>query len=86
MEIIRSSAFRRAYGKLEWHQQEQVDYALDIFEMNPLDPRLRNHKLIGPKKGVRSFSAGYDLRILYLDQGGHMIVFLLKVGTHDEVY
>ncbi|MDB6069778.1 MAG: hypothetical protein JWL81_949 [Verrucomicrobiales bacterium] len=35
---------------------------------------------------MRSIKAGYDLRLIYEEQGGHVTVHLLAVGTHDQVY
>jgi len=34
---------------------------------------------------IRSISAGYNLRILYIEQDGRIII-LLAVGTHGDVY
>lgn len=86
MQIHYTSAFKRMFRKLPHLQQEQAERALRIFEDNPFDPRLRNHKLSGSHEDVRSISAGYDLRILYAEQNGHSIIFLLMVGKHDAVY
>ncbi len=86
MRILYAASFLRAYKKLPRESQGRVDVALDIFQMNPFDPRLRNHKLSGPKRDLRSISAGYDLRILYRESGGHLIVVIATVGKHDDVY
>ncbi len=37
-------------------------------------------------KGLRAFSAGYDLRIIYRDEGGFITITLLDVGSHNQVY
>ncbi len=52
----------------------------------PFPPVLRNHGLTGKLRGLRAISAGYDLRIVYEEEGGHACVLLLNTGTHDEVY
>lgn len=40
--------------------------------------------------GIWACSAGYDLRILFefvpSPQGGEDDLFLIEIGTHDEVY
>ncbi|NOS66830.1 MAG: hypothetical protein HOO67_00460 [Candidatus Peribacteraceae bacterium] len=85
--IIRyAPAFRRMYKKLLPEQQELVDQAIVRFTVDPFDRRLHNHKLVGSKKDVRSFSAAYDLRILYTEEKGHAVVLLLMVGDHKTVY
>ena len=60
--------------------------ALKLFADNPFHPQLRNHKLRGSKQGLRSISAGYDLRIIYIEEGGHAIVLFLMIGDHETVY
>jgi mRNA-degrading endonuclease YafQ of YafQ-DinJ toxin-antitoxin module len=59
---------------------------LCIFQENPLSPQLKNHVLKWDKNGLRAISAGFDLRILYREEWGHAIVFLIKTGTHNQVY
>ena len=86
MKIRRKSSFDRAYRKLTEGQRDSVDQALILFEQNPFDLRLRNHKLSGGHEGVRSIHAGYDLRILYVEIDKHAVVLLIAVGTHDAVY
>ncbi len=81
-----SSAFKRMYRKLSPEQQQLSDLALRLFANNPFHPQLRNHKLLGSKQGLRSISAGYDLRIVYAEERGHAIVLLLMVGNHNKVY
>lgn len=85
MEIHFHSSFRRMYRKFEEEQKQRVDAAIQLFARDPFHPALRNHKLKGPQEGAWSFSAGYDLRILYVNESD-VIVLLLKVGTHEEVY
>jgi len=53
MKIIRTTSFERAYHKLSEENQLRVETILRIFEQNPYDPRLYNHKLSGAKKGIR---------------------------------
>lgn len=86
MKIEYSTRFMKMYGKLRKIDQEKVDYAIERFKSDPFDPRLQNHKLLGDQKNVRSLSAGFDLRILYVEKDGHALIIFVKVGTHDAVY
>jgi mRNA-degrading endonuclease YafQ of YafQ-DinJ toxin-antitoxin module len=52
----------------------------------PFPPTLKNHGLTGKLRGLRAISAGYDLRVVYEEEGGHATVLLLNTGSHDEVY
>ena len=57
-----------------------------IFVDNPFSEELYNHMLKGRLIGYRAFSAGFDLRIIYREENDHLIVFLIRVGTHNQVY
>jgi mRNA-degrading endonuclease YafQ of YafQ-DinJ toxin-antitoxin module len=52
----------------------------------PFHPALKNHGLTGKLRGLRAISAGYDLRVVYEEEGGHATVLLLNTGTHNKVY
>ncbi len=86
MTIRFQPAFVRAYRKLSQLQREAVDDAITLFRQNAFDPRLRNHKLKGSMEGIRSFSAAYDLRLVYVEEEKGAIVIMLTVGKHADVY
>lgn len=86
MKINYAKSFHKAARKLSRQNSLRVLKALSIFEKNPFDPSLQNHKLKGVQKDQRSISAGYDLRIIYREQGNHAIVLCIDVGTHKQVY
>lgn len=86
MKILSRKAFVKAYAKLPDVQKRAVNEALLLFKESPSDPVLRDHALKGKMKGLRAFSAGYDLRVIYKEEGGFITVILLDVGTHNQVY
>lgn len=86
MVIRFSSAFRRMYRKLPPDLRNRAERALQLFGHAPFDPKLRNHKLSGSKEGMRSITAGYDLRLVYIEEDGHALILFIMVGTHDAVY
>jgi len=86
MNIIFTKRFVRMHRKLSAIDRKRVHKTLKLFEKSPFDPALENHKPHGKLKSTRSISAGYDLRILYREEGKHTTVFMLKVGSHDQVY
>ena len=49
---------------------------------DPRHPSLRLHKLSG--KGDWSVSLNMRIRLIFRFEGQH--IFLLRIGTHDEVY
>ena len=86
MIIHETHSFKKSLKKLTKNQKLSLAKALRTFKADPFDPSLLNHKLKGKQKWLRSFSAEHDLRIIYKAEGGHAIVFLLKAGTHEQVY
>jgi mRNA-degrading endonuclease YafQ of YafQ-DinJ toxin-antitoxin module len=66
--------------------QRRVEAALTLFLDQPFHPALKNHGLTGKLRGLRAISSGYDLRVVYEEEGEHAMVLLLNTGTHDEVY
>ncbi len=86
MKLQYSKKFLKMRRKLSVENRAKVDKALFRFRTNPFDPPLRNHQLRGNRSHIRAISGGFDLRILYAESGGHVVVLLLQVGTHDQVY
>jgi addiction module RelE/StbE family toxin len=86
MKVSSHKSFLKAYGRLPPHQQRQVDAALRLFRDNRRDAALHDHALKGKMLGLRAFSAGHDLRVIYREEGGFITVILLDCGTHNQVY
>lgn len=87
MQLITLPRFERELARLSVSQKLRVVDALDIFRVDPLAQKLRNHPLKGNLSGLRSISAGYDLRIVFRLKDGHYeIVSLVSVGTHGRAY
>lgn len=86
MEIIYLRRFRKQLAKLQKKQKLAVADAIILFGKNPFDPKLRNHALKGDMIGRRSFSAGFDLRLIFEERNGYAVVIMLEVGSHEDVY
>ena len=86
MKIYFKKNFIKQYARLQKQGRAQVDKAIKLFEKNPRDPFLRNHALLGRLTGKRSISAGFDLRIVFEVDGDYIVVIMLAVGTHNQVY
>ncbi len=86
MRIDVRKSFLKQYRKLSKPSQERVANAMKIFQQNPFDERLKNHALVGEAKGKRSMSAGFDLRIIFTVEGDYIIVVMIAVGTHNQIY
>ena len=86
MKFFYSKQFKKSYQKLSPKQQQKVDESLMTFEQNPFFPSLKNHALRGRYQGLRSLSAGGDLRIIFREKEKYLEVIFLQVGSHNQVY
>lgn len=86
MEIKFHKRFQKQYAKLQERHKKAVDAALVVFQQDPWNPQLRNHPLKGEYEGARSIDASFDLRILFQEDGGYLVVYMLEVGTHSQLY
>lgn len=86
MEILTHKSFEKAYAKLDSKQRKLVNRAITLFMEDRSNPALRDHPLKGKLAGLRSFSASWDLRVIYREEGGFVTVILIDAGTHNQVY
>lgn len=87
MKIDFHPNFRRAYKKRILRNQklvEKVKERIKLFQANPKNPVIKDHRLMGSKFKYRSFSITGDIRIIY-EQQDDKIVFH-DIGTHNQVY
>ena len=86
MIIVRSSSFKKDYKNLSNRDKDAVDECLKLFLLNPFDLTLKNHSLSGKLKGSYSIKVKYDLRVIYRKEKGFIVVVLVAVGKHNDVY
>ena len=91
--IIWSNTFVRSLKKLLRKRPDlhgEVEEALRHLIEDPFLPQLETHKLKGKHSGSWACSAGYDLRIVFdfVKSKEHKEddIFLIAIGTHEEVY
>lgn len=91
--VVWGKSFVRAYKRTVRKHPEtggDIEHALRLLTADPFVPELETHKLKGVLAGSWSCSAGYDIRIVFdfVKEGQEKedAIFLLDIGTHDEVY
>ncbi len=84
MKVSVSSRFLRRAKKLREPQASMLRAALRRFAADPKDPLLRTHKLKGDLAGYWASTVDDDLRAFFRWEGEE--VFLVNLGSHDEVY
>jgi mRNA interferase YafQ len=91
-EVRTYTSFWRAYKRfLAIHPdfQVQITKVLQQLSVNAFETSLETHKLKGKYKDHYAWSAGYDLRIVFVIQkiqDSQEEIWLVNIGTHQEVY
>jgi mRNA interferase YafQ len=93
MKVVWSSGFKRSFKKITKKNSrlsDKIIETLKLLAVDPFTPSLKSHKLIGQMEGLWSCSVAYDCRIIFDisedSQLLEMIILLIDVGSHDDVY
>ncbi len=93
MEVVWSSGFNRSFRKIAKKNpqlKDQIAKVLRLLADDPFTPSLKSHKLGGELAGLWSCSVTYDCRIIFNfsedEELLEMVILLVDVGSHDEVY
>ena len=87
--LVWTDTFKRTAKKfLKKHHELAATFSLVLhkLENNPHDPELRLHALSGKHLGKHAVSLTYSYRIVLRLVLMDSEIYLLDVGTHDEVY
>ena len=88
MKLVFSNDFDKKLkhlGKKQSGFVHKIRRRLRIFEANPKDPVLANHKLKGELNNVWSITVERNFRLIYILTSSDEAYFI-GLGTHDEVY
>jgi mRNA-degrading endonuclease YafQ of YafQ-DinJ toxin-antitoxin module len=91
--LVWSAAFVRAFKRSTKRVpalKERAEQTLRQLAEDPFHPTLHSHKLKGELSGVWACAVDYDNRILFEfavnPETQEEEIYLLTMGTHDEVY
>lgn len=87
MQIKYHKEFAKNYKKRIVQNQKLVNQfqkKLEKFILNPNNPILKDHKLVGKKSDYRAFSIAGDIRVVYKIVGEE--IWLYDIGSHNQVY
>ncbi len=87
MKLKYSEQFYKYFNKrIKPHAKLRIQFyeRLTLFQQNPRNPLLRDHKLSGKKTGFRAFSITGDIRVIYSIEGD--IIYFIDIGSHNQVY
>lgn len=86
MKILYHKKFDKRFEKLSFKLQDKVIEIIKLFQKNPINPILENHALRGRMNGKRAISVTGDVRIIFEEHNNYVLVIMLDVGTHNQVY
>lgn len=87
MTVILSKKFKKQFKKLRVNEKSRVLQSLQKFQKDPFDKTLNNHSLSGKKfLGLRSISAGGDIRLLFEEENSYISVEFITLGSHSHLY
>lgn len=85
MTIKYSKRFRKQFKKLRKNEQERFWKQLGILIQNPNAVILNHHVLRGKYAGLHSINIGGDLRAIFVEIDGNLVLFEM-IGTHAQLY
>ena len=86
-KIEYTKQFQRHLKQRYSHQPkviERLKRHLELFSQGVRKEPINDHHLIGKLKGLRAFSVGGDVRVVYQEMEDHYL--LLDIGSHNQVY
>jgi addiction module RelE/StbE family toxin len=91
--LVFSSAFKRAFKALIREKrgiEARISEKLRLLATDPFHPTLKTHKLKGKLSGSWACTVEYDCRIVFNlvknPDSQEEDIFLIDIGSHDEVY
>jgi addiction module RelE/StbE family toxin len=85
--VLRHRQFEKNYrSRVSPNQKlvKQFEQRLTLFMQGVRDYPLDDHALIGTMKGLRAFSVGGDIRVVYRETDEYYE--FLDIGSHNQVY
>jgi mRNA-degrading endonuclease YafQ of YafQ-DinJ toxin-antitoxin module len=86
MTFVQTKPFRKAFARLGPQGQSAVEAAVQQFKVDRLDASLRDHALKAKMKGLRAFSAGWDVSVIHRREGAFMTITLMRAGARMRAH
>ena len=86
-EVITSKLYRKQYKKISVGDRALINQAVKILANGePLEPRYKDHPLIGNYIGFRECHIKPDLLLVYEIRDGVLELYLAATGSHSELF
>ncbi|MBX1713466.1 type II toxin-antitoxin system YafQ family toxin, partial [Campylobacter jejuni] len=82
-----STKFKKHYKKLNTKERQNADIIINRIANNEtLEAKHRDHALKGNYIGFRECHIQQDLLLVYQKQDDKLILYLLRIGSHSELF
>ncbi|MBX1417540.1 type II toxin-antitoxin system YafQ family toxin, partial [Campylobacter coli] len=79
--------FKKHYKKLNTKERQNADIIINRIANNEtLEAKHRDHALKGNYIGFRECHIQQDLLLVYQKQDDKLILYLLRIGSHSELF
>lgn len=86
-EIFRTASFKKGFKKLSAKQQEEALLIIEkLANAEVLEPKYKDHQLIGNYKNCRECHIRPDLLLIYRIKEDILELALVEVGSHAELF
>ena len=89
LELKKTSQFRKDL-KLMVKRRLNIDLLDEVIqtlrERKPLDPKRRDHELTGDYSGFRECHIQSDWLLIYLIDGGNLVLTASRTGSHSDLF
>lgn len=86
-EVFRTSKFKKDYKKLTNTDKNALkDIIIKLATENKLEPKYKDHKLIGNFNGCRECHIKPNLLLIYKINDCILELALVRTGTHAELF
>lgn len=86
-EIFRTASFKKGFKKLSTKQQDDVLLVIEkLANAEVLEPKYKDHQLIGNYKKCRECHIKPDLLLIYRINENILELALVEVGSHAELF
>lgn len=90
LRVVRTNKFKKHYKKVsKWSKFDQnlfEDVVGRLANLEELNIRHRDHKLIGELKGYRECHVQPDLLLIYQIRDEELILVLFDIGSHSKLF
>ncbi|KAA3684591.1 type II toxin-antitoxin system YafQ family toxin [Campylobacter fetus] len=82
-----AKSFKKSYKKLSNDEKKIFEVVSKKLQNNEvLEPKYRDHALIGELKGYRECHLKPDLLLIYKKLEKELILYFLNIGSHSDLF